>query len=663
MRDGVNLAACLIRPDADGRFPAIVDHNPYRKDDAPYTKEMRWPEYYFAERGYVMVRADIRGTGASEGASTEMWNPIEVLDGYDLVEWVAKQPWCDGNVGMWGSSYGGNMAYFVATQNPPHLKAIIPMHCADNNYLAQYRGGCLRPFLFGHYGPYMTARNFAPPNPHIASKEWVEIWKHRFENNVPWTLPFLQNQTNNEHWRARSLTNYDSIKCPSFIIDGWHDWHATPALRIFSKIKAPKRVLIGPWSHFGGAQAGCSGPPPDTAIPGPGIDYLRECARWFDHWLKGIDTGVLKEPPVTIFVRKYTMPVPLQLTLNGYWRHENEWPLARAKPTSFYLHPKGLLSIDPYTATEAECDEYEYNPTVGVTSEPLAGQSEFRTPLDQRLDELYSLVYTTQPLKRDLEVTGQPRAVLYVSSSTDVTPFVVKLCDVASDGTSALVTYDKLNATHRSSHEEPSPLKPGKIYELQIDLKATSYVFDKGHSIRLDISSADIPDAWPTPKLCTNSVYRGSTYPSRIILPVAPEQEPKLPEPALLSSPLKPFSEVEWKSFVGKPKYTLTRDFINGICTIAAEKVGQERIDDQTKIMTKDVLSMVVLTANPANTFVKAIAEYAMIVPEAEIKLVAQAITAGTLTTFHHLVEVEAKINGKRHFSKSWSISVPRRLN
>jgi len=662
VRDGAKLAGCLIRPDAEGKFPAIVEYNPYRKDDAPYTREMRRDEYYFAEKGYVMLRVDVRGTGSSEGASTEMYHlPEEIQDGCDVVEWIAGQPWCDGNVGMWGSSYPGNMSLIVAAQNPPHLKAIIPMHCPDDNYLAQYRGGCLRPFLFANYGPWMTARNFAPPSPHICRENWIRIWNYHLDNNVPWTLSFLQNHTAGAFWRSRSLSpNYDRIKCPTFIIDGWHDWHASAALRMFSKIKAPKRVLIGPWSHFGGRG---SGPPPDFAVPGPGVDYLRECAKWFDYWLKGIETGVLKEPPVTIFVRRYTKPASFQRIENGSYRHESEWPVARAKATPFYLHPKNLLHIEPYTSTKSERDEYEYNPTVGFMSEPRAGQSEFRTPLDQRLDEAYSLVFTTEPLEQSIEVTGEPHAVLYVSSSADIALFVVKLCDVASDGTSALVTHGKLNATHRTSHEELSPLTPGEVYELQIDMKATSYVFEKGHRIRVDISSADIPDAWPTPKLCTNSIYRGSSHPSRIVLPVVPEQKPRLPEPDLLVSTGTPFTEAEWKSLLDRPEYTVTHDFINGICTIATKKSGRERIDDQTQIVTKDVLSMTIPTASPENTFVKAVAEYTIVVPEAEIKLVAQAITTGNSTTYHNLTDVEATIDGKRHFTKRWNITVPRRLS
>ena len=424
MRDGVKLGGFCVSPDEPGKFPAIVEMNPYRKDDAPYTREMLRAQYYFAERGYHVLRADIRGVGASEGVSTEMWNPIEKKDSYDLVEWVASQPWCDGNIGMWGSLYGGNTSYYAAMEGAPHLKAIIPMHCADDTYLAQYRGGCLRPFLFDHYAPLMTARNFSPPIPSVSKEKWMTIWQNHVQNNVPWSVAFLENQTDGKFWQARSLIDYDSIKCATFIVDGWQDWHATAGLNVYQKIKCPKKILIGPWSHFGGSQVGNSGPPPDSAVPGPGVDYLRECGKWFDHWLKGTDNGVNKEPPVTIFVRKYTKPSSYQVRENGHYRYENEWPLQRAKATSFFLASPGKISSDPPTADAS--DTYQYNPTVGIMSEPRAGQSEFRTALDQRLDELHSLIYTSDLLENDIEITGQPIAILFVSSTADVTLLSVK---------------------------------------------------------------------------------------------------------------------------------------------------------------------------------------------------------------------------------------------
>jgi len=665
MRDGVNLGAFRVSPDEPGKkFPAIVEMNPYRKDDAPYTRDILRSQYLFAENGYHVLRADIRGVGASEGSSVEMWHPTERKDAYDLVEWVASQPWCDGNVGMWGSSYGGNTSYYAAAEGAPHLKAIIPMHCADDTYLAQYRGGCLRPFLFDHYAPLMTARNFCPPIPSVSTEKWIDIWDQHVKNNVPWSIAFLQNQTDGKFWKARSLVEYDRIKCAAFIIDGWQDWHATAGLNIYQKIKCPKKILIGPWSHFGGSQVGNSGPPPDTAVPGPGVDYLRECKKWFDYWLKGIENNVDKEPPVTIFVRKYTTPSTYQVRENGGYRYENEWPLLRAKNQSFYFSPKGELKTSVENLESGDLMEsYAYNPVVGIMAEPRAGQSEFRTALDQRADELNSLVFTSELLETDIEVTGQPHATLYASSTADVTLFCVKLCDVATDGTSALVTMGKMNATHRESQEELSPLEPGRIYELQLDLKACSYVFSKGHRIRVDISSSDVPDAWPTPKLCTNSIHMGKHRASRIVLPVVEHPDNGLQEPDLLVSKLVPFSEEGWKSFVAKPDYNFTQDFINGLATISATKITEEGLDEVTQIKCKDIYSLRIPINDPAKSSTKALSDYTIVMRDLEIEVSTQTVLLGNERTYHLLVEVEGRVNGKLHFNRSWNVSVPRALN
>ena len=252
-------------------------------------------------------------------------------------------------------------------------------------------------------------------------------------------------------------------------------------------------------------------------MPGPRIDSRLEYLKWFDQWLKGINTGVLDEPPVTIFVRQYKPPAPIYIEDKGFWRQEEDWPPVRTQHTHMYFQADCKLGPEPNLTGKEEPDSYSYNPAVGV----MAGRhgrgniSPWAMPLDQRLDEAYSLTYTTPPLETDLEVTGNPTAVLYISSTADVAYFVVKLCDVAPDGTSKMVSDGALNATHRSSHIKPEPLKPGQVYELKIELKSLAYVFSAGHCIRVDVASSDFQNAWPTSKPAINVIHRGNTYPSR----------------------------------------------------------------------------------------------------------------------------------------------------
>jgi putative CocE/NonD family hydrolase len=645
MRDGVELAAKITRPDAEGRFPAIVGYTPYRRlstiKRAPSEREYSHGphgSYDFAQRGYAVVDFDVRGTGNSGGSSQEMYADAERRDGYEMVEWVAAQPWCDGNVGMWGISYGGVDTWQVAAQQPPHLKAVIVRSGTEDVYGDwTYPGGVPRSlFIFGVYAPGMTAANFAPPDTDTVGEKWADIWEEHLNKNVPWSIGFLKHQRDDPYWRARSVRpDYDRIKCPVFLIEGWADWYQTAELRAFANLKVPKRVLIGPWAHYW----------PEDALPGPRIDGRREYLKWFDHWLKGVDTGVNDEPPVTIFVRQYQPPAPTYLEEKGFWRQEADWPPARTEPTPMYLQAEGRLGREgPGRSGGDVSDSFTYNPAVGVMSGVLGrgGLAPWAMPLDQRLDEAYSLTYTTPPLPDDLEVTGNPSAVLHVSSTAEVAYFTVRLCDVAPDGTSKLVSDGGLNATHRASRSEPEPLKPGEVYELKIDLRSLAYVFPAGHRIRVAVASADFQNAWPVSKPATNRVHRGASYPSRVILPVAPEQTPKLPAPDFRPSP-NPLPELE---SLPKPEHTVCFDLINEAVTVRTARA-----------------SFTVSLKNPAEAVMTGTRQLVISKAGTEVRVEAQCVTSSDAATFRHLVEVEVTVNGKRHFNKGWTVVVPRDRN
>jgi putative CocE/NonD family hydrolase len=648
MRDGVELAARITRPDVEGKFPAIMSYNPYRRLS---TMKMAYSEArfehnlhassYFAERGYVMVDYDVRGTGNSGGSSQEMYSDDERRDGYDMVEWIAAQPWCTGNVGMWGMSYGGVDTWQVAVQHPPHLKAVIVRSGTEDVYNDwTYPGGSPRSlFIFGNYAPQMVADNFAPPDPELTGEKWAEIWEEHLQHNVPWSIGFLKHQVDDKYWALRSVwPDYDRIKCPVFVIEGWADWYQTAELRAFSRLKVPKRAWIGPWAHYW----------PENAFPGPRIDGRREYLKWFDHWLKGINNGVMDEPPVTLFIRQYQAPAPMYMEDKGFWRSEREWPPARSNATAMYLASGGRLTRETGERSEEARDSFSYYPAVGVMSGILArgNVAPWAMPLDQRLDEAYSLTYTTPPLEADMEVTGDPSAELFVSSSADVTYFEVKLCDVAPDGVSKMVSDGGLNATRRLSRSKPEPLKPGEVYELKINLKSMAYVFPAGHRIRVDVASSDFQNVWPASKQAVNTIYRTGKFPSRVILPILPPQNPKLPLPDLQPSP-NPQPEPD---AVAKPQYTVTYDLVNETTTLTtANPAGRT--------------SYTISSKNPGEAVMKATRELVVSKPDSEIKVEAQCVTSSDTKVFRHLVEVEVLVDGKRHFQKSWSVVAPRDLN
>lgn len=656
MRDGVELGAVVIRPDVEGQFPAIMAYNPYRtltqvKDtgsDSEYNHRWHGP-HYFAQRGYAVIYFDVRGTGNSEGSSQDIYSDQERQDAYDVVEWIADQHWCSGKVGMWGMSYGGVVQWQVGVQNPPHLTTLVVGSSNDDVYLDWTNpGGSIRPYMFDTFSSMMTAYNFAPPDAEIVGSKWGELWEERLEKNVPWGVGFISNTLQGSYWSSRSLQpDYSRIKVPVMLWSGWADCYPTSILRAFSKLDVPKKVFVGPWGHYW----------PEEALPGPRIDFRYEMLKWFDRWLKDVDTGVMEEPPVTVFVRKYKEPAAhMYLEDAGFWRHENEWPPMRNQATPMYLHPDGELSHeDP--ASEDAPDKYAYNPAVGTNAGIYwgGGIMPWAMPVDQRPDEAYSLTYTTPPLEQDLEVTGNPTVVLHVASTADTVYFHVKLTDVAPDGTSKWLTDGGLLATHRNSHSKPEPMEIGKIYEIEIDLKYVAYLFERGHRIRLSVASADFQNAWPAAKPAVNSLYRDKRYPSHLVLPITPSQIPQLRAPDLKPSPR---SNATAADIATNTRHEITHDLVNQTVTSTLE-IDQKKSAAPGSAHSTYTVSL----RNPAETVLKARFLYTLALPEPRITVESNEVLASDSESFRFMSSVEVKMDGKRHFHKSWNVSVPRKLN
>ncbi|MFN0170957.1 MAG: CocE/NonD family hydrolase [Bryobacteraceae bacterium] len=659
MRDGVEIAAVVARPDAEGKFPAIMSYTPYRRVvhqrsthlEREYNHHIHGTSY-FAERGYVVVYYDVRGTGNSGGSSQDIYSDDERRDAHDMVEWIAAQPWCTGKVGMWGMSYGGVVQWQVGVQQPPHLATLVVGSSNDDVYLDwTWPGGSLRPYMFDSFSPLMTARNFAPPDLEIVGDKWSDLWNERLQKNSPWGIGYIRNPVHGNYWTARSLQpDYSRIKVPIMLWSGWADCYPTPILRAFSRINVPKKVYIGPWGHWW----------PEMALPGPRIDFRYELLRWYDYWLKGIRNDVMDEPPITLWVRNWKPPAErMYLEDAGFWRHEKEWPLQRTDYTTMHLGAGGKLSRE---AARAGQNAYVYDATVGVASGIYwgGGVLPFATPIDQRVDEAHSLTYTSEPLSQDTEVTGNPTAVLHVASTADTAYFHVKINDLAPDGTSKWIADGGVLATHRNSHSQPEPLEPGRVYELKIEMKYMAYVFPAGHRIRFVVASADFQNAWPAAKAATNTIHTGGNYDSRVILPFAPAQNPKLPAPRLKPSPRPPQKDEE----IPKAVHEISQDLVNQTVTVTLESVRDEKSEDgKTKGAETTHSTYTVSRTNPADAVLKSSHKYTIVRADGTYYIEANEIVASDLTSFRYLTEVEVTIDGKRHFNKSWKVSVPRRLN
>lgn len=650
MRDGIRLAGDLYLPagcwSVDGPpLPVVLEYIPYRKDDVA-------PDSRFYEalviRGYAVARVDVRGTGASQGVTADEYTLEEQIDGYDAVEWLAAQPFCDGHVNMMGISYGGFTALQVAARAPKHLTSVIPIDFTHDRYTddCHYRGGLLRMYYDpGFYGSAMVARNALPPSP-APGEDWASTWEEHLAGNEPYLLRWLRHQTDGPYWRNGSVGDVaDRIRCPVFMIGGWRDGYPNPPFELYSRLTVPRKILVGPWNHE----------LPDEAIPGPRIDYVREVARWLDHWCKGEDTGIMDEPPVVVFEQHWDPPLVDRIDTTGVWRGETAWPPPGASELVLHLGEAGKLSAEP--AADGR-DSFEYVPTVGLCGGLWSAGVPFGLPGDQRKDEALSLTYTTEPLDRDLHVLGRPRALLHADSTAGVVGFCVSIADVSPDGESHLVAKGMLNATRRLSFTDPTPLEPGEVAALDIPIDATAWQFDAGHRIRIAIASADFPNVWPTPEPAQNGVHRGRAYPSHVVLPVVPpDGSADPPEFVPARKGVAAFS-----SAPRRPSWEIVEDAFTGSTTVRAAFSTESRIDEQSVLVEEFLILDHVDPRNPAAASAHGKHRSRRTWPNNVIEASSAVTIQGSATHFHVTISLEVTVNEAPYFTRRWTESVRREL-
>jgi putative CocE/NonD family hydrolase len=642
MSDGVTLAADLLLPELPEPFPVIFDLFPYRKGD---NSAVNLGYHYFAERGIAVAHVDVRGTGDSGGTALDEYCPQEQQDGVEAIAWLAAQPWCNGKVGMLGSSYTGFNSLQVAMHRPPALKAIAPMYFTDRRYTddCHYKGGAMQMLYdVGTYGLSMVARNLLPPRLDLVGADWEAIWEEHLQNE-PWLLRWIEHQTEDQQWSQGSLCeDYGAIRCATFLIGGWRDGYPNCPLRTYQHLTCPKKLIVGPWMHIS----------PRNGVPGPTINHLREIWRFFAHWLNGTDTGIMDEPPIAIYVQRYDPPRADRAMTSGHWRYEAEWPLTRGGELTFHLGPGMLRDDSP--AEQPAVDAFDYDPTVGSTFGMWSGGAPYVLPADQRVEEALSAVYTTAPLDKPVEILGHPRAVLHVESTVEVATFVARLCDVAPDDHSALVTKGVLNATHRASHVEPTPLVPGEVYELAIDLDATSWVFEPGHRIRLSVSNADFPNVWPSPAPATSRVHHGAARPSRLVLPSAGREVRAHPVPSFEPGAAPTSS---------RGAYRVTRDLLNGQIELDVGGSSTTRVlDGGLRLETQSEATLIVAEREPARATVRGLQRYRYTWPGRTIETRCRGQLESDAAAFHLAIHAEISVDGLPHFARRWLKSVPRHL-
>ncbi len=500
LSDGTNLSARYWIPDDadDHPVPAILEYIPYcTRDGTAARDEAMHP--YFAGHGYAAIRVDMRGSGESDGIMQDEYLRQEQNDALEVIAWIAAQPWCDGNVGMMGKSWGGFNSLQVAAQRPPALKCIISVYSTDDRYAddVHYMGGCLinnNP----SWAFVMFGNNARPPDPALVGERWRELWMARLEANRPWLIDWLTHQTRDAYWKHGSVCeNYAEIDIPVYAIGGWADGYSNPVPRMVAGLNSPTKALIGPWGHQYMHQA----------MPGPMMGYMTEALRWWDYWLKGEDTGVMDEPRYRVWMQDSIEPRRHYDYRPGRWVAEDSWPSATISPCEYALNKQGLAQ----TATTPERLSVKSPVDTGICSPAWLnhGEVEPSEPGDQRADDMRSLCFDGEPLSEALEIFGAPEVTLELDVDQPQAIVAVRLCDISPDGASTRVSYGLLNLSHRDSHESPEPLVPGQRYRVTVLLNDIAHRFAQGHRVRVAVATSQWPIAWPSPAMVTLGLHTG----------------------------------------------------------------------------------------------------------------------------------------------------------
>ncbi|MGZ8631419.1 MAG: CocE/NonD family hydrolase [Actinomycetota bacterium] len=653
MGDGVRLAATLYMPESadgsSGPWPAVLEALPYRKDDV--TGHSRSEYRRLAEAGYVLCRVDVRGTGSSEGIATDEYPTIERTDLMTVIDWLATQPWSLGTVGMYGYSYSGFNSIQLGMERPPALKAIIPIYATDDRYGddVHYYGGVVKQLDQIDYPTYMVAMNALPPVPSVYGDGWREEWTRRLEGTEPWVLTWLEHQRLDGYWKAGSLfVDYEAIECPTMIVAGWADGYRNNSLRTFERLRCPKRLVIGPWAHAA----------TDTSLPGPNHDLIPEHIRWWDRWLKGVDNGIDHEPPIVLFAQRSTLPAPDRAEVRGQWRYEPTWPAERLSPIAW-----------PLATAEANRpgdgpDELDVRGDVGHTAWiSCAGVLPWGQPDDQRPDELHSLTYTWEPLERELEILGHARLRARVTSTSPVAFLSAKLCDVFPDGTSSLVARGMLNLTHRDSREHPSPLAQGEPIDVELVLEVTSWTFEPGHRVRLDLAGTDWPNAWAPPTPLTLTIDRAS---ASLELPMLDGPSPVTERPPFPPSNVGDPEEREEREDADPAdgvRWSVTHEVLTRITSANAGSTFEDEATPDVPAMRSHYDGSVSVSTNdPGRAIARGEAEFEMRWDEATVVSRVDVAIESDADAFHTTIDLVVREDGAERFRRRWERAIPRDL-
>lgn len=526
MPDGTRLAARLWLPDEvrNGAVPCILEYIPYRRRDRTRMRDESMHPV-FAKAGYASIRVDQRGSGDSGGVMLDEYADIETQDGVDVIAWIAEQSWCDGNVGMFGKSWGAYNSFQVAAKRPPALKAVAPVMGTDDRWLEDihFYGGVLANDNFW-WGSIMQLYNAMPPDPEIVGEEnWRPLWKQRLEAMSLWPAMWLEHQTHDAMWRRGSISeNYDDIRIPVYFFGGWADLFRDTPFRIAENLNTPLKVMMGPWAHLY----------PHEGSPRPKVDFLEEVTRFWNTHLKGIDTGLMDEPPLRFWMQDGVAPAGSHAERPGRWVEESSWPSGNISTLSLYLNHGTLGAEAERGEAMSVCSPQTFGSAGGdMCSFAIPGDM----PADCRIDAGGAMVFRGRPLAEAVEILGQPSVSLQVAADRRQGFVAALLIDEAPNGAQTLITRGYCNLMHRESDTAPTPIVPGEVMQVTVPLHGMGYRVPAGHRLMVQLASTYWPILWPSPEPVTLTVVPGT---SLVHVPIRAVVE--APDPRVLPVPDRP---------------------------------------------------------------------------------------------------------------------------
>ncbi len=658
LSDGTRLAARIWLPiDAEEKpVPALLEYLPYRKNDGTADRDaIRHP--YLAGHGYACVRVDIRGTGDSDGILYDEYLPQEQDDALEVLGWLAAQPWCTGSIGMFGISWGGFNSLQIAARRPPELKAILTIDSTDDRYAddVHYVGGCVLAYEMLPWASIMLVYNAAPPDPRWVGERWREMWLERLEKTPPYVEAWLSHQRRDAYWKHGSVgEDFSAITIPVYAVGGWADGYPNAIPRLLAGLPGPRKGLIGPWAHSF----------PEEGDPGPAIGFLQESLRWWDYWLKGIDTGIMAEPMLRCWQQESRPPQTYYAERPGRCVAEPAWPPPGLKPQTYFLNAgaagSSLDGVLEDTAAPAASLTFQGLQTTGIDTGswcPYGLPGDF--PADQQAQDGQSLTFTSTPVETPVDILGFPQVQLTVAADQPTAFLAVRLCDVAPTGASTLVSWGVLNLTHRYGHEFPTPLTPGESVNVTIQLKVVGYTLPAGHRWRVALSPTLWPMVWPSPRPVTLTLFTGES--SQLILPVRPplaeEKQLRPFEPAEFSPPL-PVEKIR----TGQTHRHRHTDIITGRTELKnVFDFGRIRFNDnglEVEDITTDTYTIVEGDPLSATVRCERLLEYQR--GDWRVRIETASTMTGDATTFHVTNLLDAYEGNTRVFTKTWTFSILR---